>query len=169
MKIKNNIQVYFSLFLFFVIFYTIVMFFGISMGEHINIKYIFTGFVISFICSIINGSIIITSIFFLQKYNIYKWEKVAIWFLSILTTIAVLFSMGSDGLGILSNLIAYIVDILIACFVNVLILTLIFFVGNWIYSKIVGKKKKCPVCAEMIKKDAKKCRFCGEKIKQEDE
>ena len=29
-------------------------------------------------------------------------------------------------------------------------------------------KKKCPFCAELIKKEAIKCRYCGEMLKEEE-
>ncbi|MDD3923151.1 MAG: hypothetical protein PHY39_06460 [Endomicrobiaceae bacterium] len=140
------------------------------MGNDINLfNVFFTFLIISLICSLTGGTAIISSIFVLQKYKIYKWQKIIIWVVSILTIFSVLHFLGLSGVGIKSNIMAYVVDLFFACFSNVFILTLVFFIGNWIYSKIVGNKKKCPACAETIKKDAKKCRFCGEIIKQEDE
>lgn len=160
----NNIQTY--TFLFFI--YTIIAVFILVIDKY-NSPIIISEAIVSLVFSMISGSIIIMSIFFLEKYKIYKWQKVIIWIVAILTTFAILVSLGSYGILYFSNFGAHIFDLLIACSVNVFILTLIFFIGNWLYSKIANRRIKCPECAEMIKKDAKKCRFCGKIIKQENE
>lgn len=159
MKI-NNIQTYIFLF----IFYAIIIFFIEVIGGYSSIYSIFE-LIMAFIFSIISGSLIIISIHCLERYKIYKWEKIIIWVISILTTLAILYSMNSRDI-MSFNMGGHIFDLLIACSVNVFILTLIFFIGNWLYSKIANRRIECPECAEMIKKDAKKCRFCRAVIKE---
>jgi len=160
MKI-NNIQTYIFLF----ILYAIIIFFIEVIGGYSSIYSIFE-LIMAFIFSIISGSVIITAIHCLEKYKIYKWQKIIIWVISVLTTLAILYSINSRDI-MSFNIGGHIFDLLIACLLNVFILTSVFFIGNWIYSKVVSRRIKCSACAEMIKKDAKKCRFCGQAIKKE--
>ncbi len=63
--------------------------------------------------------------------SLYKWQKITIWIIGILTFISVTFNTIGKEFNI-----GYFLDLITAIGVNLLILWLIFIVGNWIYKKI---------------------------------
>ena len=70
-----------------------------------------------------------------MKRKIYKWQKITLWIIGIFTFVAVT----ADIIGKEFN-VGYFLDLIIAIGVNILILWLVFKIGNWIYQTI--KKKK---------------------------
>ncbi|MEA3293230.1 MAG: hypothetical protein U9P88_02095 [Patescibacteria group bacterium] len=62
---------------------------------------------------------------------LYKWQKITLWIIGILTFISVTF----NAIGKEFN-IGYFLDLIIAIGGNLIILWIIFIVGNWIYKKI---------------------------------
>lgn len=67
--------------------------------------------------------------------SLYKWQKITIWIIGILTFISVTFNTIGKEFNI-----GYFLDLITAIGVNLIILWIIFIAGNWIYKKI--KKEK---------------------------
>lgn len=68
---------------------------------------------------------------------LYKWQKVIIWIIGILTFIGSVLKNVGEGFNI-GSLIGAVVGVGI----NVLILWILFKAGNWIYQSIKKAKKK---------------------------
>jgi len=69
--------------------------------------------------------------------TLYKWQKVIIWIIGILTFIGSVFRYIGKGFNIGSF-----IDAVVSVGINVLILWLIFKGGNWIYQYIKEAKMK---------------------------
>ncbi|MBL7150176.1 MAG: hypothetical protein ISS84_00905 [Candidatus Pacebacteria bacterium] len=69
--------------------------------------------------------------------TLYKWQKITLWIIGILTFISVTF----NTIGKEFNL-GYFLDLIFGIGLNILILWLIFKTGNWIYKSIKEKNKK---------------------------
>jgi len=69
--------------------------------------------------------------------NLYKWQKIVIWVIGILTFIAVTFNTFGKEFNV-----GYFLDLIIAIGMNILFLWLLFGIGNWIYRSINKKGKK---------------------------
>jgi len=63
--------------------------------------------------------------------TLYQWQKITIWIIGILTFIAIT----SNSFGREFNF-GYFMDLIIGIGINVLILWLIFKIGNWVYLSI---------------------------------
>jgi len=70
--------------------------------------------------------------------TLYKWQKVIIWIIGILTFIGGVLNNIGKGYNILASFI----DAVAGPAINVFILWLLFKVGNWIYRAIKEAKKK---------------------------
>lgn len=70
--------------------------------------------------------------------TLYKWQKAIIWIIGILTFIGGVLNNIGKGYSILASFI----DAVAGPAINVLILWLLFKVGNWVYQSIKGKKEK---------------------------
>jgi len=68
---------------------------------------------------------------------LYKWQKVIIWIIGILTFIGSVLKNVGEGFNIGSLIEAF-----VGVGINVLILWLLFKAGNWIYQSIKESKKK---------------------------
>jgi len=68
---------------------------------------------------------------------LYKWQKVIIWIIGILTFIGSVLKNVGEGFNIGSLIGAF-----VGVGINVLILWLLFKAGNWIYQSIKESKKK---------------------------
>lgn len=62
--------------------------------------------------------------------KLYRWQKITIWVIGVLTIIAVTYNDTGKELNI-----GYLLDIVIGVGSNILILWLLFVAGNWIYKK----------------------------------
>ncbi len=66
--------------------------------------------------------------------KLYRWQKTVIWVIGILTIVAVTYNDMGKELNI-----GYFLDIVIGVGLNILILWLLFVIGNWIYKKYSQK------------------------------
>lgn len=66
--------------------------------------------------------------------TLYKWQKITLWAIGILTFIAVTVNTFGKEFNF-----GYFIDLITAIGINVLILWLIFKAGNWIYQSIKRK------------------------------
>jgi len=66
--------------------------------------------------------------------NLYKWQKIILWVIGILTFISVTTSTHIINIG-------YFLDLIIAISINLLMVGIIFVVGNWIYKKFRDETK----------------------------
>lgn len=66
--------------------------------------------------------------------TLYKWQKITLWVIGMLTFIAVTVNTFGKEFSF-----GYFIDLITAIGINVLILWLIFKAGNWIYQSIKRK------------------------------
>lgn len=66
--------------------------------------------------------------------TLYKWQKITLWVIGMLTFIAVTVNTFGKEFNF-----GYFIDLITAIGINVLILWLIFKAGNWIYQSIKRK------------------------------
>jgi len=69
--------------------------------------------------------------------TLYKWQKVIIWIIGIITFIGSAFNSIGKGFNVGS-----LIDLVVSVGINVLILWLLFKVCNWIYQSIKRAKTK---------------------------
>jgi len=69
--------------------------------------------------------------------TLYKWQKIIIWIIGVLTFVAVTFNSFGKKFNI-----GYFLDLIIAIGMNILILWLLFKTGNWIYQTINNKNER---------------------------
>lgn len=62
---------------------------------------------------------------------LYKWQKITLWIVGILTFISVTFAMNREEF----NIISYLLYLIVTIALNIFIFFLIFQFGNWIYLK----------------------------------
>ena len=72
-----------------------------------------------------------------QRKSLYSWQKIIIWIIGIFTFIAVT----ANALGGELNF-GYFIDLVLAVGINVLILQMVFRVGNWICRSIKRNKNE---------------------------
>lgn len=70
-----------------------------------------------------------------MKKKLYKWQKITIWVIGILTFITITANSFEIGFNI-----GYFLDLIFGIGINLLILWLLFKFGNWIYLKLKNKK-----------------------------
>ena len=66
--------------------------------------------------------------------TLHNWQKITLWIIGILTFIAITFNTVGKEFNI-----GYFLDLIIGIGINILVVWLLFKLGNWIYLKI--KKK----------------------------
>jgi len=66
--------------------------------------------------------------------SLYKWQKITLWIIGILTFIAVTFNTIGKEFNI-----GYFFDLILAVGLNILLLFMVFKFGNWIYLKKLKK------------------------------
>lgn len=78
--------------------------------------------------------------------TLYKWQKITLWIIGILTFVAVSY----NTLGKEFNF-GYFLDLITAVGINILILWLLFQIGNWIYRSIKRNKNEEKIGDDTIK------------------
>ena len=68
--------------------------------------------------------------------TLYKWQKIIIWIIGVLTLIAVTINATGKEFSF-----GYFIDLVMAIGINILILWLFFKAGNWIYQSIKRSEK----------------------------
>jgi hypothetical protein len=66
--------------------------------------------------------------------TLYKWQRITLWVIGVLTFISVTFNTIGKEFNI-----GYFLDLIVAIGLNIFILFLIFKFGNWVYLKTIKK------------------------------